>query len=348
MTPGAIRTSNRDRREATIQAARLHGARDIRVATEAEPPANPGDVRVHVTAVGLCGSDLHWYDEARIGDAGLDHPLVLGHEFCGRLDDGRLVAADPCIACGSCAPCRSDREHLCVNSRFAGHSSTDGALRSTLAWPARLLRPLPASISDEEGALLEPLGVAIHAMDLAGIRPGDRTSVHGCGPIGLLIVQLLRLAGASAILVSEPLDQRRAAAMSFGATASIDPGGAAGPSGRAAALDSDADIAFEVAGTDAALADAIDAVAPGGRIVLVGIPEGDRTTFPAGAARRKELSLLLCRRMRSADLDRAIALAADGQIDLAGLITDRFPLADAGAAFATLAGRTGVKVIVRP
>jgi L-iditol 2-dehydrogenase len=346
VTSSAVPASSMARPEATVRAARLHGVRDIRVASEAESSPGPGDVRVHISSVGLCGSDRHWYDEARIGDARLDHPLVLGHEFCGRLDDGRLVAADPAIPCGTCSACRSDREHLCASTRFAGHSSTDGALRSTLAWPARLLRPLPASISDEEGALLEPLGVAIHAVDLAAIRSGERASVHGCGPIGLLIVQLLRLAGASEILVSEPLEHRRAAAMTLGATASIDPrAGADRPDRR---LGPEVDVAFEVAGTDEALADAIDGAAPGGRVVLVGIPEGDRTTFRAGAARRKELSLLLCRRMRSADLDRAILLAADRRVELAALVTDRYPLDEAAAAFATLANRTGIKVLVRP
>jgi L-iditol 2-dehydrogenase len=107
-------------------------------------------------------------------------------------------------------------------------------------------------------------------------------------------------------------------------------------------------VAFDAAGTDEALSDAIDSAAPGGRVVLVGIPEGDRSTFRAGVARRKELSLLLCRRMQSSDLDRAISLAADGRVDLDGLITDRYPLGQAPAAFDTLAARTGIKVVVRP
>ena len=328
-----------------INAARLHGVRDIRVGKELEAPTGPGDVRVHVTAVGLCGSDLHWYEEGSIGEARLDHPLVLGHEFCGRLDDGRLVAADPCIPCGACPPCRSGREHLCTTTRFAGHSTTDGALRSSLAWPAELLRPLPESISEEDGALLEPLGVALHAMDLARLGPGGRASVHGCGPIGLLIIQLLRLAGAAAILASEPLEHRRAAALAMGATAAF---GGLADGGRGPASAPDVDVAFDVAGTDDALADALDWAAPGGRVVLVGIPEGDRTTFRAGVARRKELSLLFSRRMRSSDLDRAISLAADGRIELAGLISHRYPLGDAPAAFATLANRSGIKVVVRP
>jgi L-iditol 2-dehydrogenase len=201
-------------------------------------------------------------------------------------------------------------------------------------------------MTDEDGALLEPLGVALHAMDLAGVREGERASVHGCGPIGLLIIQLLRLAGAAAILASEPLGHRRAAALTMGATDVFDGPGADGQGGRAPGPE--VDVAFDVSGTDDALADALDWAAPGGRVVLVGIPEGDRTTFRAGVARRKELSLLLCRRMRSSDLDRAIALVADGRVELGGLITHRYPLGEAPAAFATLAARTGIKVAVRP
>ena len=272
--------------------------------------------------------------EGGIGDARIGRPLILGHEFSGRLDDGRLVAADPCIACGSCGPCLAGDEHLCTATRFAGHSDTDGALRTTMPWPSDLLRPLPASISQDEGALLEPLGVAIHALDLARVQPGETAAVFGCGPIGLLVIQLLRLAGADPILVSDPLPHRLAAAVALGAV---------GRSGSPAV-----DVAFDAAGTDAALADALEATRPGGRVLLVGIPDGDRTTFQAGLARRKELSLQLCRRMRSGDLDRAITLASEGRVELDGLITHRYPLAEIGSAFATLAARAGIKVVVQP
>src|SRR5262245_24762240 len=182
-------SSSPERRDGAVEAVRLHAAGDVRVGPEPERPPGPGEVRLTVAAIGLCGSDLHWFEEGSIGDAGLDHPLVLGHEFSGRLDDGALVAADPCITCGECPPCRAGREHLCERSRFAGHSVTDGALRSVMTWPERLLRPLPATMTAEEGALLEPLGVALHAVDLARIQPGQTAVVFGCGPIGLLVIQ---------------------------------------------------------------------------------------------------------------------------------------------------------------
>ncbi len=327
-----------------VATARLHGARDVRVSDEPPTEPAPGEVRLHVTAVGLCGSDLHWFEDGAIGEARLDHPLVLGHEFAGRLDDGTLVAGDPCVPCGSCGPCRAGREHLCVATRFAGHSTTDGALRSELWWPARLLRPVPDSVGEAAAALLEPLGVALHAVDLADVGPGSSAAVVGCGPIGLLTIQVLRLAGVEPILATDPLPHRMAAAVALGAgdatavgvAASVDrPGGWGG-----------VDVAFDAAGTDQAVDAALEIARPGGTVVLTGIPGSDLTTFRASTARRKELTLRASRRMRAADLDRAIALAADRRV--AGLITHRFPLEAAPAAFAALASREGIKVLVEP
>jgi L-iditol 2-dehydrogenase len=310
-------------------------------------------VLVRVTAVGLCGSDLHWYREGGIGDAGLSRPLVLGHEFGGVIVDGpragERVAADPADPCGRCEPCRRGRANVCIAIRFAGFGTTDGALRSVMAWPGHLLHRLPDSIDDDQAALLEPLAVALHALDLATIGVGARAGVYGCGPLGLLLVQLLRLSGASVIVATDRLDHRVAAARAMGATH----GFMVGDGSRDAPVAGDArevpvDVAFEVAGDDQAVADAIAAVKPGGRVILVGIPDDDRTSFPAAAARRKELSFHVSRRMADTDLPRAIGLAAAGRIDLSALITHRYPLGEVRAAFATLASRRGLKVLVRP
>jgi L-iditol 2-dehydrogenase len=144
-------------------AACLHGAGDIRIGTEPVADRGAGEVLMRVTSVGLCGSDLHWYREAAIGDAGLMKPLVLGHEFSGVVVDGpragERVVADSAIPCGMCEPCRTGGAHVCPNGRFAGYSPTDGALRSVMPWPSRLLHELPDAIGDDEAALLEPLGV---------------------------------------------------------------------------------------------------------------------------------------------------------------------------------------------
>jgi L-iditol 2-dehydrogenase len=318
-----------------VKALRLHGPGDLRLHDEPEPQPGDGEVLLRVTAVGLCGSDRHWFVEGSIGDSVLREPLVLGHEFVGTIETGsragERVVADPADPCLACSVCLSGQPHLCPRLRFAGHGSTDGALRTALAWPERLLHPLPDPVSDAEAVLLEPLGVALHALDLSPVRVGTKAGVFGCGPLGLLLVQLLGAAGAF-VGAAEPLPHRRAAAEQLGALP----------------LEDGLDVAFEVAGDDEALAAAIDAVRPGGRVVVVGIPDADRTSFTASTARRKELTIALCRRMTPADLPRAIRLAETGRIELAPVLTGRYPLADWEQAFDHLVGWRGLKAVVEP
>jgi len=326
----------------TMLAARLYGTGDIRLEREPVPQAGPGQTLVRVSAVGICGSDLHWWDEAGIGDARLGHPLVLGHEIAGVIaggpSRGRRVAIDPAIPCEHCAQCHRGQRNLCPRVKFAGHGDTDGGLREFLAWPTELLHELPESLSDADGALLEPLGVALHALDLGHPRLGGSAAVIGCGPIGLILIQLLLAAGADPVIAADPLPHRLEAAVNLGA----DQGG---PHDRLVLAG--VDTAFEAAGTDEAVDAAIDAAKPGGRVVLVGIPGGDRTSFRASAARRKGLTIALSRRMNDA-YPRAIALAAAGVVDLGAVVSHGMPLTETAGAFGTAARRDGLKVIVEP
>ncbi len=326
-----------------MKALRLHATGDLRLHDEPDPEPVAGEALLRVSAVGLCGSDRHWFTEGAIGDATLSRPLVLGHEFTATIASGpragERVAVDPAIPCGRCAPCLAGNPHLCLDIRFAGHGVTDGALRSLMAWPAHLAYPLPDGVDDAAGVLLEPLGVALHALDLGHVRPGMTAGVFGCGPIGLLLVQLLSMLAAG-VIATDPLPHRLTAAAEMGATRAV-VGGADVPPDSV-------DVAFEVAGTDEALADALVAMRPGGRTVLVGIPDGDRSTFPAATARRKGATMLLSRRMTPADLPRAITLVRDGRVALDGMVTECHTL-DAGAdAFHALAARRGLKVVVNP
>jgi L-iditol 2-dehydrogenase len=324
-------------------AARLHGTADIRVADEPAPAAQEGSELIRVTAVGICGSDLHWWEEAAIGDARLDRPLVLGHEGAGEIAAGprrgERVAIDPAIPCETCRACRDGYRNLCYRIRFAGHGETDGMLRELMSWPSRLLHPLPDHVPDASGAMLEPLGVAIHALDLAHLPVAGTAAVVGCGPIGLLLIQLLRVAGARGVLAVEPIAHRASAAASYGADQVA--GHAADLSGYGA------DVAFELAGNDAGVRLALESVRPGGRAVLGGIPAGDATTFRASLARRKGLTLAMLRRADET-YPRAISLAARGLIALEPLVTSRIPLADVAGAFAAAHQRSGLKVVVTP
>jgi len=332
-----------------MRAARLHGAGDLRLAGEPRPAAGPGEELVRVTAVGICGSDLHWWDEAGIGDAVITRPLVLGHEAAGVIEAGprrgTRVAIDPAITCGTCRPCLDGYRNLCARIRFAGHGDQDGAMRELLAWPSGLLHPLPDSVTDTDGALLEPLGVAIHALDLGHVRLGARVAVVGCGPIGLLLIAVLRTAGARHIAAFEPLPHRREAALRYGADVCLRPDIV--PWDLRELVGEGADAVFEMAGTADAVTLSMAAARPGGRVVLGGIPSDDPIAFEASTARRKGLTIAMVRRMNNV-YGRAIDLAAAGGFSLAPLITDRFGLASAGQAFGTAAKRKGLKVVIEP
>ncbi|HEY5157276.1 MAG TPA: alcohol dehydrogenase catalytic domain-containing protein [Anaerolineales bacterium] len=333
-----------------MKAVRLHAPGDLRLHDEPTPKPGIGETLVRVKAVGICGSDLHWFGQAGIGDAWLQKPLVLGHEFAGVIAEGprqgERVVVDPAIPCNACEFCLQGNPNLCEHMRFAGHGAEDGALREYIAWPDECMFPLPDSLSDADGAMLEPLGVAIHAVDLAHLKAGMTVGVFGCGAIGLLIVQLARLSGAATIIATDRLVHRVEAAGSLGATKAIlAEGGAEIQEVMAATGGCGVNIAFEVAGEQEAVEMSFTTVLPGGKVILVGIPANDITSFPASVARRKGLTIKMVRRMKHT-YPRAIELVSTGLVDVRSLVTHRFPLVKAVEAFAVAQRREGIKVII--
>jgi L-iditol 2-dehydrogenase len=249
------------------------------------------------------------------------------------------VAVDPAIPDNVCERCREGNNNLCPQVRFAGHGATDGGLREYVAWPTDLLHPVPDTFSDGAVALLEPLGVALHAFDLGHVRYGSAVAVVGCGPIGLMVIQVARSAGAASIVAVEPLAHRRAAAGRCGADVVLSPE-------EAKASDLHVDVSFEVAGNDDAIATSMVLVRPGGRVVIAGIPDDDRTSFPAGLARRKGLTIAVVRRMKEA-YPRAISVVDRGVVELDWLITSSFALDAVSEAFKVAAHREGLKTVVQ-
>jgi L-iditol 2-dehydrogenase len=330
-----------------MKSLRLHGPGDLRLHEEPIPVPGEGEKLLRVTAVGICGSDLHWLNEAGIGDSRLDEPLILGHEFTALTEDGERVAVDPAIPCGACEYCIRGDPNLCENILFAGHGNQDGALREQIAWPGRCLFPLSDAISDLDGVMLEPLGIALHTVDLAHLQVGMSVGVFGCGPVGLLILQLARLAGATRVLATDILPHRLEAAHTFGADETHLVGN--GFTDREAAIfdGRGLDVVFEAAGENAAVEMAVVAVRPGGKVILVGIPPDDRTSFMASVARRKGLTFKLVRRMKLT-YPRAIQLVESGKVDVHSLVTHTFPLDHAVEAFAVAARREGLKIIITP
>lgn len=329
-----------------MKSLRLHGLHDLRLHEEEMPTPSAGETLLQITSVGICGSDLHWFSEQGIGDARLTRPLVLGHEFAACTADGRRVAVEPAISCGTCEFCEHGHPNLCANGIFSGHGTQDGALREFMVWPSKNLFALPDDLSDDDGAMLEPLGVAIHAVDLGHLKAGMTVGVFGCGPIGLLMIQLAKLSGATNIVATDVIAQRVEMAEAYGAHSAFLTGDDChvGPI-LAATGGRGVDVAFEVAGTQSAVDHAFAAVVPGGKVILAGIPDTDETSFSASLARRKGLTIKLVRRMKHT-YPRAIQLVQSGLVDVRSLITHRFPLAEAAQAFEVAERREGIKVII--
>ncbi len=334
-----------------MQVARIHGAGDVRLHEEPVPAPQAGEVLVKVTAVGVCGSDVHWFREGHIGGDRIEEPLVLGHECAGVIEGGARrgehVAIDPAQPCGRCGYCEEGNPNICEALRFAGHAPQDGAMCGYVAWPERCLVPLPPALTDVEGALLEPLGVAMYAVELGAVEPGMSVGVFGAGPIGLLALQVAKAAGATRLFATDRADvpHRLDAARAVGATAFPVQGGAEADAILSATNGRGVDVAFEAAGDPEAVEAAVAAVRPGGRVILVGIPSEDRIAFTASLARRKDLLIRVAHRMKHT-YPRAIRLVESGRVDLRALATHRFPLADVAQAFAVAERREGLKVVL--
>jgi L-iditol 2-dehydrogenase len=337
-----------------MKSVRLHGTGDLQIHDEEVPAAGEGERLIRVKSVGVCGSDLHWFSEGSIGDAKLEHPLVLGHEFAGVTADGQRVAIDPAIPCGYCEFCGHGHPNLCENLIFAGHGRHDGALREWLAWSEKSLFPIPDSISDDDGAMLEPLGIAIHAVDLGKLKAGMTVGVFGCGPIGLLILQMAKLSGAANIIATDKFAHRVEAAKALGASQAFlvdenprlrEPALSTVEMIEAATGGRGVDVAFEAAGTQDAVDAAFDAVSTGGKVILAGIPDDDKTSFTASLARRKGLTIKLVRRMKHT-YPRAIELVSKGLVDVRSIVTHRFPPEQAAEAFRVAERREGLKIII--
>jgi L-iditol 2-dehydrogenase len=332
-----------------MKALRLHVSTGLHLVEEEDPVPTAKESLLRVMAVGICGSDLHWLKESGIGDTQLDRPLILGHEIAGKLaGEDRLVAVDPAISCGQCETCLEGNPNLCPQVQFAGHGHHDGGLREFMGWPTDHLYGLPPRMDVLEGVMLEPLGVAIHAIDLAKLRPRMEIGVFGCGPIGLLIIQLAYLSQAKKVIATDRLSHRLEAARSLGA----DPAILVGEDGYLPNLPDSIrrrglDVVFEAAGDGPAVESAIQMVRPGGKVVIVGIPADDCTQFNASTARRKGLSISISRRMKNT-YPRAIELVNNRKVDVRSLVTHRFPLERAKEAFEVAARREGLKVLIEP
>jgi L-iditol 2-dehydrogenase len=321
---------------------------EIEIEDRPVPEPGPGQVLVEVSAVGVCGSDVHWFTEGRIGELVVTGPLVLGHEAAGvvravgpgvsRLSEGQRVALEPGVPCRRCRACRTGRYNLCPNIRFFATPPIDGAFARYVVHDEDFAHPLPDHVSDDAGALLEPLSVAIWSTWKAGISVGDRVLVTGAGPIGLLVTAVARAAGAVEVIVSDTQPARLPLAEKVGATSVIDASANSGPSegpaagpghsaangpGPLSALE--ADVLIECSGAAAALESGLRGLRGGARAVVVGMSSESHTPLPLSLLQRREIELTGTFRYANT-YPSAISLASTGAVHLDELVTGHYGL----------------------
>jgi len=343
-----------------MRALILHGIRDLRLRDIPEPQPGPGQVKVAVRAVGICGSDIHYYKHGRIGEVVVERPIIAGHEAAGEVAElgegveglavGQRVAIEPGHSCGTCEWCRTGRPNLCPDVQFCSTPPVDGLMCEFAVLEASQCVPIPDALSFEEAAMLEPLQVSVHAANLMGAVPGETVAVVGAGCIGLGCMEMAKVSGAARVIVTDKLGYRLDLARRLGAHETVnvdqeDPAEAVQrlTDGRGA------DVVFECTNRAAGASQAYDVAAIGGRVGLIGIPEEDEIILDAHHPRRKELRVQSVRRSRQA-ARQAITLVATGRLDVASWITHRLDLDGARGAFDTVADYADgvLKAVVLP
>jgi L-iditol 2-dehydrogenase len=333
----------------TMRVCVLTSPGELVLAERPVPRPGPGQVLVAVRSVGVCGSDVHYFQHGRIGDFVVRAPLVLGHEVSGRIvaagpgvDPGRLgarVAVEPGAACGRCAQCTAGRYNLCPDMRFYATPPVDGALGEYVLARADLAFDLPERVSDDAAALLEPLSVGIWANAKAGVTAGGSVLIAGAGPIGLVTAQVARARGATTIAVSDIAPHRLAAAERNGATAVLAASDVAGAG-------QDFDAFIDCSGAQAAITAGIRALRPAGRAVLVGMGP-DELVLPFAFLQTREITVTGTFRYANT-WPTAITLAASGAVNLDALVTGRFPLAEAERALRSVTREGTIKPVIEP
>lgn len=338
----------------TAPAAVLVRPGEIRLEDRPVPEPGPGEALVEVSAVGVCGSDVHYFTDGRIGDFVVREPLVLGHEASGvvralgpgtsgRLQPGQRVAMEPGVPCRRCRACREGRYNLCPDVKFFATPPVDGTFARYVAHDEDFCYPLPDQLSDDAGALLEPLSVAVWATWKAGIVVGDRVIVTGAGPIGLLTTAVARAAGAVDVAVTDSVPSRLALAEKMGATKLVEATEAAG---TLAGLD--ADTLVECSGAPAALEAGLRGLRGGARAVVVGMSPETHVAVPLSLIQSREIELTGTFRYANT-YPAALALAASGAVRLDDIVSAHFGLAEVEDAL--LASRRDplvVKPVVHP
>jgi L-iditol 2-dehydrogenase len=296
-------------------------------------------VAVAVKHCGVCGSDVHYYFDGRIGDMVVERPLILGHEFAGTVAEigkgvtgieiGQPVAVQPGVPCGACRLCRAGRYNLCPEVSFAGTPPVDGALTDVFVTAADFVFPLPDGLTTEDGALCEPLACGLHAVERSGVKLGDRVAILGAGPIGLRTSVACQAAGATVALATDLVEARLQMAREMGAERVLNP---SGTDIAETMKGEEIDVAIDCAGGTDTPQQGIDIVRPGGTVQIVGFPRGAAVPIDMARAVRKELNIVTMLRFVN-NFPTALALLRREAARLRRLITHRFGFGQIAEAF---------------
>ena len=314
------------------KAAVMHDTHDVRVEDVPVPEPGPNEVLVEIRAVGVCGSDVHYYEEGRIGSFVVREPLILGHESMGTVvalgegatkhEVGERVTLEPGVPDGTCRECRSGRYNLCPNVRFFATPPIDGAFTNYVSINEDFAFALPDNLSDNAGALMEPLSVGIWACKKGRVTAGDHVLVTGAGPIGLVTMQVAFAQGATEVTVTDVAGERLEIARNLGATRVLNV--AEEPLDEAGL---EVDVLIECSGNERALGDGLRCVRPAGFAVVVGMGPNEETSVPLAFIQTREITLTGTFRYANT-YPTAIDLAATGKVDLDAIVTSHYGLAE--------------------
>jgi L-idonate 5-dehydrogenase len=340
-----------------MEALVIHAPGDLRVEEVPTPELEAGQLLVRVRCGGICGSDLHYYQHGGFGTVRIQEPMVLGHEVAGMIETvgpgtsfkaGERVAISPSRPCGRCQYCQQGLQNHCLDMRYYGSAMrtphVQGAFRQQIVVEQWQAHRLADSLSDGEGAMAEPLSVALHAVRRAGSLLGKRVLVTGCGPIGALAIIAARRAGATHIVATDVGSHTLGKALKVGADEVINVAEQPDGLARFAADKGSFDVLFEASGNERALRGAFDAIRPRGIIVQLGL--GGEMTLPINTIVAKEFDLRGAFRFHE-EFAMAVELLNKGLVDVKPLISATLSYRDSARAFALAADRTqAMKVLL--
>lgn len=327
----------------------LTGIRQMKMKDIPEPVvSNDRDVRIRMAAVGICGSDVHYYTQGRIGSQKVVYPFTVGHEGAGvvvgtgaavkNVKNGDVVAIEPAMPCRYCDQCLSGRYHTCRNLKYLGcPGQAEGCLSEYIVMPEDCCFPLKGGLTADHGAISEPLSIGIYSVEKAGGAAAKKTGVLGFGPIGMCVALTARAEGAGKIYVTDKIDERLAIASKISVLCTLNPLKVDIVEKIRMEEPLGLDVVYECCGQQEALDQAVDLVKPGGRIIVVGIPEFDRWALNVEDTRRREISLHFVRRQVNC-VQKALYLMETGKIEVKTMITHRFPFSRTKEAFDMVAG----------